>query len=496
MLFPMSRNGRLLGLILGPFLFLLTLYGIPFETLPNEAQAVLASTLWIATWWVTEAVPIPVASLLPIILFPMTGAMNSQIVASAYGDDTIFLFMGGFMIGLALEKWGLHRRLALIILNLVGTRTETIILGFMLTSGFLSMWISNTAATMMMLPIGIAIITKVQSLSGKENISALNLSYFSKSLLLGIAYGASIGGIGTLIGTPPNIILAAMVKEIYGFEISFAQWMKFGIPISIAMLAITWFLLTKVIFPIKMKNIPFGHEVICKEKACLGKMAFEEKATLLVFMFAAIGWISRTYWAVYIPGMNDTTISLIAGLILFITPSMNKKGDHLLDWQEVMKLPWGVLLLFGGGLAIAKGFMESGLAKWLIANLHFLHGMHFILIIFILIVVVKILTEITSNTATAAMLYPIMASLSLAIDVHPLSLMIATGLSAALAFMLPVSTPPNAIVFSSNRLRIIDMVKAGFWINIVSVILILLSVYFLLPSVWDINIFQFPVQWK
>lgn len=485
---------QIIGLCLGPALFLLLQFVIAPNDMTIEARSVLGITLWIATWWITEPVPIPATSLLPIILLPLTGATDAKTVSEAYGNTTIFLFMGGFMIALAMEKWELHKRVAISILTMVGTNAKMIVLGFMIATGFISMWISNTAAALMMLPIGMAIISQVQSIFSDQNEK--NAINFQKSMLLGIAYGASIGGLGTLIGTPPNLIFAGVVREIYGYEISFVRWMLLGVPLASALLIITWYYLTKIAFPIKIKNIEGSQNIIANEKIKLGKMDYEEKMVSLIFVVTAICWVIRPLINKFVPGVDDTSIAIGAGLALFVIPSRNKRGDKLLDWEATKKLPWGILLLFGGGLAIANGFISSGLAKWIIAQLNILAGIELIIILLALSIIVKFLTEVTSNTATATMLLPIMASLALAINVHPFSLMIAATLTAALAFMMPVGTPPNAIVFATNCLRIGDMVKAGLIINVISIFIVVLAVYYIVPVVWGIDLNIFPETFK
>jgi len=334
-----------------------------------------------------------------------------------------------------------------------------------------------------------AIINNVADKFGERNNKDAN--NFKKSMLLGIAYGASIGGVATLIGTPPNIIFAGIVKKMYGIDISFAKWMLFGMPIAIVMLFITWVLLFKLVFPLKMNKIPCGQDIIQNEKKVLGKIGFEEKTVLTVFLITALLWMTRPLLNHFIPYLNDTIIALTAGLVLFIIPK-NNEGKTILDWETVKQLPWGILLLFGGGLAIANGFMSSGLAEWIINQLSVLDGVNFVIILLTLSILVKFLTELTSNTATATMLLPIMASLALAIGVHPYSLMIAACLSASMAFMLPVGTPPNAIVFGSNHLKIGDMVKTGFIINIISIIIIVLAIYYFLPLIWGIDLKVYP----
>ncbi|MFC4557569.1 SLC13 family permease [Virgibacillus kekensis] len=487
---------QLIGLILGPLLFTLTLLFFQPEGLSDAGQAILASTLWIATWWITEAIPIPATSLLPIILFPLSGGLDIGATTSSYGDDTIFLFMGGFMIALAMEKWNLHKRIALNIISAIGTNTERIILGFMVATGFLSMWISNTATAMMMVPIGLAIIYQVsETLKDDDSIDTSKENFgFGKALMLSIAYSASLGGIGTLIGTPPNTVLAGVINNLYGVELSFANWMLFGVPVAWIFIIIAWFYLVKVAYPLKLKELPGGLEVIQSEKKKIGDPSFEEKAVFVVFIVAALSWITRSFLLQeYInENINDAIIAMSAALVLFIIPARSKKGDSLLDWDTAVKLPWGILLLFGGGLAIAAGFQGSGLSEWIGNQLNVLQGVNIFIVLMVVAALVIFLTEITSNTATASMMYPIMASLAVALGVHPYAVMIAAGVAASCAFMLPVATPPNAVVFGSGYLRIPDMAKAGFALNVLGVFIVTLAVYFFLPLVWGIDLTEIP----
>ncbi|ASN04698.1 SLC13 family permease [Virgibacillus necropolis] len=490
---------QLIGLFLGPILFILTLTVFSPEGLSSDGKAVLASTIWIAVWWITEAIPIPVTSLLPIVLFPITGGLDIGTTTASYGDDTIFLFMGGFMIALAMEKWNLHKRIALTIISMIGTNTDRIILGFMVATGFLSMWISNTATAMMMVPIGLAIIYQVsEALKDNDSVDTSKENFgFGKALMLGIAYSASLGGIGTLIGTPPNTALAAAIDEFYGVELSFAKWMLFGVPIAWIFIIIAWFYLVKVAFPLKVKKLPGGRELIQSEKKKLGAPSFEEKAVFVVFILAAFSWITRSFLLVHISeNINDAIIAMTFAIILFIIPSINKKGDHLLDWDTAVKLPWGILLLFGGGLAVAAGFVSSGLSDWIGNQLSALEGVNMFLVLLVVATLVIFLTELTSNTATASMMYPIMAALALALNIHPFSVMIVAAVAASCAFMLPVATPPNAVVFGSGYLRIPDMAKAGFLLNILGIILVTLAVYFYLPLAWGIDLTNLPETFK
>lgn len=492
---PHMTRLRLVGLILGPILFLLTLLFFHPEGLSKEGVAVLASTLWIATWWVTEAIPIPATSLLPIILFPLTEAVQTKVVTGAYADNNIFLFMGGFILALALEKWNLHKRIALAIISVVGTSPNALIGGFMIATAFLSMWVSNTATAMMMLPIATAVIFKMNESLKEINDPAVSAK-FSKSLLLGVGYSASIGGLATLIGTPPNLIFATYAKEIFGVEISFAKWMLFGLPLSIIILIVCWIYLTKIAFRVNVKSLPGGIEVIRAEKKSLGKTSFEEKIVFTVFVATAVLWVSRSFifgeGKLINLGLDDTIIAMLAAIVLFVIPARNGKG--LMGWEDAVKLPWGILLLFGGGLAIAKGFTETGLATWLGTQLEVLKGAPIILVILAVATLVIFLTEFTSNTATATMMFPIMGALAVAIDVHPYTLCIAAGIAASCAFMFPVATPPNAVVFSTGQIKMMDMAKAGVWLNIMCIIIVTVLLYFFLGPIWGIDIGSYPAE--
>ncbi|MCJ0932614.1 DASS family sodium-coupled anion symporter [Virgibacillus halodenitrificans] len=489
------KPAQKIGLIAGPALFLLILLFFSPADLSKEGIAILASTSWIAVWWMTEAIPIPATSLLPIILFPLTGGLDIDTTTSSYGSDTIFLFMGGFMIALAMEKWNLHRRIALTIISIIGTNTERIILGFMVSTGFLSMWISNTATAMMMVPIGLAIIYQISdALEDDQSIDTSKENFgFGKAMMLSIAYSASLGGIATLIGTPPNAALAGVIKEMYGIELSFASWMLFGVPIAWGFIFIVWFYLVKIAYPLKVKQLPGGQSVIKEERKKLGLPSFEEKAVFVVFILTAFAWITRSFILTAInPNISDAIIAMTAAIILFIIPAKNNKGDFLLDWQTAVKLPWGILLLFGGGLAIASGFTASGLSDWIGGQLNALQGINIFIVLLLVAALVIFLTEITSNTATANMMYPIMAALAVALGIHPYAVMIVAAVAASCAFMLPVATPPNAVVFGSGYLRIPDMAKAGFALNISGILLVTLAVYYLLPLVWGIDLTTIP----
>ena len=479
----MKFTKKNIGLLLGPIFFSIILLFFHPEGLSRSANAVLASAVWVAIWWVTEALHIAVTALLPIILFPLSGGLALKATTASYGHKYIFLFFGGFVLALAIEKWNLHNRIALTIIRIVGTNVIHIILGFMVATAFLSMWISNTATAVMILPIGIAIVLQLKD--NPETNEDEN-QIFGKALMLAIAYSASIGGMATLIGTPPNLVLAGIVQESYGVEITFSQWLIFGLPISLLFLFLSWIYLTKVAFKFKQKEFPGGKEEINNQLKKLGKVSFEEKMIFMVFILTAFSWISRSFLLEkFIPGIDDTVIAMSSAFLLFLLPS-KEKGNNLMNWKDVVKLPWDILILFGGGMALALGFESSGLALWIGNQLIELETFPLILLLLILIASVNFLTEITSNLATTAMLLPVLVSLANAIGVNPYVLLVGATVAASCAFMLPVATPPNAVVFGSGYLKIEDMIKKGLWMNILSIILLTLIVYYFLPIIWEL----------
>ena len=485
-----TNNLKQIALILGPLSFILTLLFFHPEGLSKEANAVLATTFWVAIWWIFEVVPIAVTALLPVILFPLTGAMKLTATTASFGHKYVFLYIGGFILAIAIEKWNLHKRIALNIINIIGTSVSRIILGFMLATAFLSMWISNTATAVMMLPIGMAIIAQLKD--NPDTIEDEN-AIFGKALMLAIAYSASIGGVATLIGTPPNLVFAGVLEESFGIEMTFSKWIIFGLPISLILLFICWKYLTSFAFKFKQKEFPGGAAEIKRQLNLLGKISYEEKAVLVVFIVTAFLWITRSFILKrFIPAIDDTIIAMTSAIVLFLIPAKNSKQTALIDWNNAVKLPWGILLLFGGGLALAEGFKSSGLAAWIGTQLSLIEGLPLLLLLFVLVLSVNFLTEITSNLATTAMLLPIIAPVALLLDVHPYILMVGITVAASCAFMLPVATPPNAIVFGSNYLKIPDMMRAGIWMNIISIILITLITYYLLPVLWDFDAKVFP----
>lgn len=455
---------RRFNFVFGPLLFLL-IYLWPIQGLSDAGKSVLACTTWVAYWWITEAVELPATSLLPVVIFPLTGALSLEQTSTSYGNPFIFLFMGGFLIGLAIEKWNLHKRIAYRIINKTGVSERKVLLGFMIATAFLSMWISNTATAIMMLPIGASVASQF-----KHN------NLFGKNLMLGIAYAASIGGMGTLIGTPPNIILAGIIKESMDIEISFLSWMLFATPFSIILLWIGWMYLGRNLKEKDNIEFKFNPEP-------LGKISVAEKRVLLIFCIIAFFWITRTFiWESFIPQIDDTIIALAGALSLFVIPS-GKGREKLLNWDTGKKLPWDVLLIFGAGLAIAKGFSKTDLTAWVAGYFTNLNLWPF-MVLLIIIASINFLTEITSNTATASIVLPLLFSMSIPLKMEPLPMLVGATLASSCAFMLPVATPPNAIVFSSGYIRIRDMVRAGLFMNIISIILTFAFIMLLLDYIF------------
>lgn len=472
-----------LGLLLGPGLFVLMLLLPTPAGMQPEGMMVAAVTLLMAVFWITEAIPIPATALFPIALFPLLGVMSSAKVTASYANHLIYLFMGGFLIAMAIERWHLHKRIALHTVRLVGVTSNRIILGFMVATAFLSCWISNTATAMLMVTIGMALLHQLADNSAQQQ-NEFPQTNFGIALMLGIAYSASIGGVATLIGTPPNAILAGVVEKQYGYTIGFAEWMIFAMPLSILMLFLTWLYLTRFAFRLDMRELPGGKAVIREQLAELGPMSKQEKRVLAVFLFVVAAWLFRGLLNIEaLKEVKDSTVAIFGALLLFIIPADLKKGEFLLDWKTAVRIPWDIIILFGGGFALAAGFSASGLTSWMGEQLSLLQGADLVVLVLVVVIFVIFLTEVTSNTATASLLLPVMAGFAMAADVPALSLMATVALAASFAFMLPVATPPNAIVFASRQVTIPQMAKAGVWLNIIGTLLITVFVTFFLPMV-------------
>ncbi len=452
-------------------------------------RAVAAVTVLMGVWWMTEAIPLAATALLPLAVFPLAGVGSMKEVGSPYASATIFLFMGGFLIALALQRWNLHRRMALFVVKVVGTSPKRIVLGFMLATGFLSMWVSNTATAVVMLPIG----TSVLALTAETVGGMKNQKRFATGLMLGIAYAASIGSLGTLIGTPPNALLKGYMEESWGITLGFGKWMIVGMPLATIFLVIAWFLLVTIFRP-EMNTIPGGKELINEEIDKLGPWTSPQILTGFIFVGAALSWVFIPLLFPDLPGYDDAIVGIIAGLLLFTLPADSKTGVRLLDWKTANEMPWDVLLLFGGGLSLSAMFNASGLSLWIGEMAKALGNLPTLLIVAAVTVLVLFLTEITSNTATAATFLPIMGGVAVGIgltdngDINVLLLCIPVALAATCAFMLPVATPPNAIAYSSGYVKIGDMIKGGLWLNLIGTVLITLTVYLLAIPVFGLVI--------
>jgi sodium-dependent dicarboxylate transporter 2/3/5 len=456
---------RLTGLLAGPVVAVLLLFSAAPEGMSVPAWRLVAMAAWMVIWWLTEAIPIPATALLPIVLMPLLGIDKIRPVAANYGHPLIFLFLGGFLLAAGMQRVGLHRRIALRIVSVVGSSPSRIILGFMIATAFLSMWISNTATTIMMYAVGLSVIDFVARKSDDDQM----VRNFGVALMLAIAYSASIGGVGTLIGTPPNALLASFLQSNYQIEVTFFNWMLLGVPVVAVMLPVAWLLLTRLLFPSHRIAIDDPRGVVVRELAAMGVMSRGEKLVGLVFLAAASGWILRTPLA-KLTGLplDDTIIALVAALLLFAVPVSRARGEFALDWQAAQRIPWGVLLLFGGGLALAGGFGSTGLAKWIgsaVADVE----ISTIMLVLLVTVAMVYLTEITSNTASTATFLPILGAVAVGLGLDPRILAVPVALGASMAFMMPVATPPNAIVFSYERMRLADMVRAGFLLNLVAI---------------------------
>ncbi|MDH9160735.1 anion transporter [Staphylococcus succinus] len=469
-----------IGLILGP-LFFIIIYFIPGITgLDDAPRAVLAVTVFVATWWITEAIPIPATSLIPLVLLPLTGGTDEKVASSAYADPIVFMYMGGFIIALAIEKWSLHKRIAMTIISMMGSNSNRIILGTMIATSFISMWISNAATALMMLPIALALIQEIKEAQFLKPESAHK---FGKALLLTVAYSASIGGLATLIGSVPNAVFAAIAASSLDRKVSFLQWMIFALPVTIILLVVLYFMMTKWLFKIEDAD-KISSDFAKKALHDLGPMSNEEKLTGMVFLFVSLLWIGGNLLPEALH-LSDTVIAILGAVLLFLIPAKSKKGG-LLIWDDMSKLPWGILLLFGGGLSLAAAFEDSGLTKWFGGMLGVVKPLPMILIVIVLTTAILFLTEVMSNTAVSNMLMPISIGFAAAISRDPFIIMGIVALSSTCAFMLPISTPPNAAVFSSDELEMKDMVRAGFILNIFAIIIISLFAYFWLPIAFGI----------
>ena len=491
-----SGGKERIGRILIPLLALALLAFGDLDPDRPEVTRMAAVALLMAGWWITEAIPIPATSLLPVALFPLLGILDGRTTAATYFNHLIFLFIGGFLFALAMQKWDLHRRIALRILRILGTSPPRIVLGFMTSTWFLSMWISNTASTMMMVPMALAILGPL-----REHLDDSDGRRLSIALILGTAYSASIGGMATLIGTPPNMSLARILEILFpnAPELSFANWLLLALPCSTIFLIVAWFVLCRIA-RLGRAALPIDKDYFQREHQRMGPMTSEQRSIAVLFVLLVFGWMFRAdfhLFSITIPGWSnllptpsyadDGTVAIIIALLLFLIPSKQSPGQMLMDWKGAAGIKWGIVLLFGGGFALATGFKASGLSEWFGTQLATLDGIHPLLLIFIICTTLTFLTELTSNMATTEVVLPVLGSMAVAIHTDPLLLMIPATLSASCAFMLPVATAPNAIAFGSGEIRIGDMMRYGFILNLIGIVLITATVWLLGSAAFDLD---------
>ncbi|MGA9872582.1 MAG: DASS family sodium-coupled anion symporter [Rhodococcus sp. (in: high G+C Gram-positive bacteria)] len=487
---PGRRKRQWVGLAAGVLLAVLVYTVLP-DDVSHAARLTAGTAVLMGIWWMTEAIPIPATALLPLVIFPV---FNSDVavddVGASYGNNVIFLFMGGFLLALAMQRWNLHRRIALLTVNAMGTKPTMVIAGFMIATGFLSMWVSNTATAVMMIPIGVSVLVLVLDIGKKAGAddesadvdlddamvtTAIIRSNFGTALMLGIAYAASIGSLGTIIGTPPNTLLVGYLEG-QGITIGFLDWMLAGVPLAVVLLVIAWFLLTHVLFKPEIDDIPGGKQLIRGELDALGKMSQGEVRVAVIFCLAAASWVAVPL-LFDTPPISDTGIAMTAAILLFLLPSGSKPGVRLIDWDTAIKLPWGVLLLFGGGLALSGQFQSSGLTDWIGSVAAGLDTIPIVLLVVVATAAIIFLTEITSNTATAATFLPVAGGVAMGMDLDILILTVPVALAATCAFMLPVATPPNAVSYASGYITIGQMMRGGVWLNLIAIVLITIASY-------------------
>ena len=457
----------------------------PPETMPLSAWHTAIAAILMAIWWCTEAVHVSVTAIVPLAIFPLLGIGDIKTVAAPYANPIIYLFMGGFVIALAVEKWDLHKRIALTILTSVGKSGPAIVGGFMLASAIISMWVMNTSTTLMLLPIGVSVV-KIVSESADE-LNDTQKHNFQLAVLLGIAYSATIGGMATIVGTAPNAFFVGFMKENGFTEIGFGQFMLVGFPLTLVMLPLAWFAITHIVFPIKFSTSDATRNHLFKLRADLGLMSIAEKRVSVVFASAAFLWMTRPLLNMLsiFSGLSDAGIAMIAATILFLIPSANKNDPYLMKWETMSKLPWGLLILFGGGLSLASSVTQTGLADWIGESLVVLGGAGTIVLVIVITTLIAFLTELTSNTATTGTFLPVVAALAIGISVDPLIFALPATLAASCAFMLPVATPPNGIVYGSGYIRIPEMVKAGFVLNIIGIVVLSILALIVAPIVFN-----------
>lgn len=478
------------GWVLGPGVLLVTLLLTPPAGLSPEGWRTAGAGALMAVLWITEAIPIPATALLPLVLFPLLGLANIRDAAAPYSNPIILLFLGGFIIALAMQKWGLHRRIAITLIGAMGTKPRRIILGFLMSSTAVSMWVSNTATALMMLPIAVSVV----ALLPREARTSSALSGFGTALLLSVAYGSTTGGMATLIGTPPNALLAGYLDSVYHVEIGFAQWMALGVPVTLVALPVVFFALTRVSFRLGTAEVPGMAALLEGERLRLGRPSRGELSVAIVFLLTALGWILQPLIARAAPFVSDTTVAIAGAVALFMIPVNARRGEFVMDWGATRTLPWEVLLLFGGGLSLAGMIEKHGVSHYLGGLSGGLQGVPAVVTLCVVCFLILMLTELTSNTATAATFLPIVAATAVSLGQNPLLFLIPTALASNCSFMMPVGTPPNAIVFGSGLVTLPQMAKAGFLLNLLLVPIIVGLVLLLGPYVFDLQLGVMP-EW-
>ncbi|MCC6459456.1 MAG: DASS family sodium-coupled anion symporter [Saprospiraceae bacterium] len=467
----------------GPLLFLLLVLAPTPAGLPEPAKYTAAIALWMAMWWITEVVHTAVTALLPLVLFPLLGVMPVKSVSAEFGHEIIFLFLAGFLFGRAIERWNLHTRIALQMVFWMGNKPSRIVLGFMIATGFISMWISNTATAVMMTPVAIAVGKGawMERPGGSSN--------FNKALMLGVAYACSIGGMATIVGTPTNAIFLGYVQQELHAQVSFWQWFLFAFPFAVVLLLVCWVLLIQLFPPEKEADQVDFRQLLRSELQALGPLSAPERRLAWLFGGVIAAWLSGSLlWYAWVPNCNDTVVVVAGALLLFFIPAGNAhRGIPLLDWDNAVKIQWGVLLFFGGGLALAKGVEKSGLSVWMGGQMENLQSLPPLAILLVVLVVVTLLSEVASNIATASMMMPVLAALAVAVGAPPFAMLLSAALAASFGFGLPVATAPNTIVFSSGHLHTRDMAQAGFLLDAIAILLLLFFLYFFLPLVWGMQ---------
>ena len=454
--------------------------------MPPGAWAVAALAVLMALWWVSEAIPVPATALLPVLVLPLLGVRTIAEATAPYTNPLIFLFLGGFLIALAVQRWGLHRRLALALLRRVGTSPRALVAGFLAVAAVLSMWLSNTATSIVLLPVALSVAAMVRR-GGSETMDPGTRTAVDAALLLAIAYGANIGGLATLIGTPPNALLAGFLLQSSGYSLGFARWMLFGLPLAAILLVMAWVVLTRLAFRIPAAPLPGAGAIIGTELASLGPISGPERRVAAVFLAVAAAWLLHPAVESLLPetvAVSDPAIAIAGALALFLLPSGRRPGERLLHWPQARRLPWGILILFGGGLSLAAAIGDTGLAAWIADTLAGQADLPIGFIVTGITATIVLLTELTSNTATAATFLPLVAELAVRLGHSPLLLTIPAAVAASCAFMLPVATPPNAIVYGSGRITMGQMAWAGIWLNVLATAVITAAAFLLLPLVF------------